>query len=172
MNGYELDSAMRRDPHTARHYIGTFAADTLPRCPPCPALLLTNNKKSNNPGEHWLAIALDAQGRGQYFDSYGRFPVVKEHHEFMNRNCTRWDYNETCLQSVGTSVCGQHCVMYLLHRAHGLNLSDYIQTYFSPDTSKNDKLVNVMFHHYMEKMPLCNTLAVSHNKQKSVPRKK
>lgn len=172
MNGYEIHAFMRNDPHTARHYIGTFAADTLPRYAPHPSFLVMNNLPSYTPGEHWLAAVLDEHGHGQYFDSYGRSPVVKEHRDFMNRNCTRWNYNETCLQSYGSDVCGHHCLMYLLHRAHGITLTDYIQSYFSHDVQKNDEIVSVMFQRYTKKNPLCEFLSLSCHKQKCFPRKK
>lgn len=172
MNGFELDAAMRRDPVTAHHYIGTYAADTLPRFPPYPALLIVNTMKSYSPGEHWVAIALDAHGRGEYFDSYGRGPVVREHRDFMARSCSRWRYNETWLQSLDSSVCGQHCVMYLVHRAHGITLDNYVQSYFSKNTQKNDEIVSILFQHYIEKMPVCEGVSFSCNNQICFPRKK
>ena len=170
--GYEIHAVMSGDTHSARHYIGTFAADTLPRYAPRPSLIVMNNLASHTAGEHWLAATIDAQGRGEFFDSYGRPPLVKNHREFMNRNCTRWDYNETCLQSIGSDVCGQYCVMYLLHRAHGINLSDYVQSYFSNDTIKNDEIVSAMFERYTVKNPLCETLSLSCHNQKCYPRRK
>lgn len=171
MYGYEIDFVMRSEPHTARYYLGTFAADTLPRLASRPCLLTMNTKRISNSGEHWAAASVDEDGRGVYFDSYGRPPTVREHLDFMNRNCVQWSYNKSCLQSIGSNVCGQYCVTYLIHEAHGLSLNEYVTSYFSNDTKKNDAVVSLMYQRYAAETTLCHDLSLCCNKQTCFPRK-
>lgn len=162
---------MRADPHTARHYTGTYAADTLPRHAPQPGMLIMNNRRIKHPGEHWCAAWVDPNGRGTYFDSYGRPPVVKEHMAFMNRNCAQWTYNKTPLQAMGSNVCGQYCATFLIHVAHGVALEDYVHAYFTENVQKNDVIVNSLFRRYAAETTLCRELSLTCNAQTCWPRK-
>lgn len=172
MNGYEIESAIRADRHVAAQYHGTYAADTLPRhISKLPALLVVNSRPNNHPGEHWLAIAIDKDAVGEYFDSYGRPPVVKSHEDFLHRNCRRWRYNHTLLQDIGSDVCGQYCVTYLIHKAHHISAADFVKAYFSKDCQKNDCIVEAMFKRYSKRTKLCQDLLLTCNKQKCCPRR-
>lgn len=172
MNGYAIESAMRSDAHVKTQYIGTFAADTLPRhVHALPALLIVNNQKNTQEGEHWLAIAIDNKRHGIFFDTYGRAPFVRSHRNFLNRNCTRWTYNTKCLQSIGTDVCGQYCITFLMHQAHGVRLKDFLKTYFTDDTLANDITVSELFDHYTKCTKLCEDFASSVSNQKACARK-
>ena len=48
--------------------------------------------------------------------------------------------NPIPLQSPLTSVCGQYCIYYLLHRARCIDLRTLLMD-FGPDVDDNDKLV-------------------------------
>lgn len=157
MDGYAIQAAMRGDPHAAGVFSGVFAADTLPRTlGDKPAFIVANGQCSHMEGDHWVAIVVDSAGRGEYFDSYGRPPIVKSHRQFLNRNCARWTYNDACLQSIGSDVCGQYCVAYLLHRAHHFTLQDFIKDYFSEDTEKNDRIVTNLYNQHVKCMRHCH----------------
>ena len=55
------------------HFDGVFACDHLPTKP---RLMVCNTDKSDEPGEHWIAIYVDDDGRyGEYFDPLGRAPI-------------------------------------------------------------------------------------------------
>jgi hypothetical protein len=170
--GYEIEAALRTDPHVSDLYLGTCAADTLPYyIQHTPTLICVNNKPLSHEGEHWLAISIDAEGHGEYFDSYGRPPIVKEHKAFLKRNCKSWIYNQACLQSLGSDACGQYCVTYLIHKAHNIKMNDFITTYFCKDTAANDDIVKIVFSRYTHQKKLCQDMSYNCNKQKCYPRK-
>jgi hypothetical protein len=50
---------------------GVFSANTLLQQP---RPLVCNTDESTKLGQHWIAIYVDTNGRGEYFDSFGREP--------------------------------------------------------------------------------------------------
>jgi len=157
MDGYTIQRILLGEPHTKKIFVGVYAADTLPRrLGRAPALLVANTHCSHLPGEHWVAFYIDCHRRGEYFDSYGRPPVVKSHRDFLQRNCTTWKFNTMCLQSVGSTVCGHYSVTYLLHRAHNFTLVEFVNDFFSGDTEKNDCIVLDLLKNYTKRSKYCH----------------
>ena len=66
MNTNEIDRFLRR---RLRDFDGVFSVDNLPESP---HLLVCNTDPSDRPGRHWIAIYVDNEGRGDFFDSFGR----------------------------------------------------------------------------------------------------
>ena len=77
MNTEEIDRILRRQ--CARDFDGVFSVHTLPDRP---RLLVCNTDPSYRPGRHWVAICMK-DGRGEYFDSFGRRPSA-EFERYMN----------------------------------------------------------------------------------------
>jgi hypothetical protein len=44
------------------------------RLPTTPRMLVCSSDPSTKPGQHWIAIYVDENGHGEYFDTYGRQP--------------------------------------------------------------------------------------------------
>ncbi len=69
-------------------FIGTYPRDLLPKekikIRPC--ALIVNTDESSKPGEHWLAIYLNANGIAEYFDSFGFMPMHNDIIKFLLRN--------------------------------------------------------------------------------------
>jgi hypothetical protein len=62
-----------------KSFAGVFAADQLPnKLIEKPVSMVVNTHKSNMPGEHWVAIYVNENGFGEYFDSFGMAPYVNE----------------------------------------------------------------------------------------------
>ena len=78
MNTEEIDRILRRE--CARNFVGVFSVDTLPDHP---RLLVCNTDPSYRSGRPWVAICVK-DGRGEYFDSFGRRPGV-EFERYMKR---------------------------------------------------------------------------------------
>ena len=97
MNTEEIDRILRR--LCARDFDGVFSVDNLPDRP---RLLVCNTDPSYRPGRHWVAICVK-DGRGEYFDSFGRRPSV-EFERYINRHCRYWTFNDK--QSVVSQFCG------------------------------------------------------------------
>jgi hypothetical protein len=134
MNTREIDRFVRSKCRGI--FQGVYSADTLPSKP---RLLISNTDPSNKPGTHWIAIFVDTNGRGEYFDSYGRKPSTL-FENYMNDNCIDWIYNTKQLQSINSSYCGQYCCFYCTLRCQDFDLVRIVNT-FSRDTGLNDSIV-------------------------------
>ena len=119
------------------NFQGVFSSDTLPMSP---HLLVCNTDPAQKPGEHWIAIYVDKNGHGEYFDSFGR-PPNKHFEHYMNSKCSRWSCNKKQLQSRISSFCGYYCCLYVVLRCKGLDMSKIIGM-FTNDTGYNDWLVH------------------------------
>ena len=83
MNTKEIERFLDADTICRQVFQGVYSADTLP---PTPRLLVCNTDPSTRLGLHWIVIHVDKNGRGEYFDSFGRAP--NEHFEsYMNKHC-------------------------------------------------------------------------------------
>lgn len=116
---------------------GVFSADNLPKKP---HLLVCNTDPSSQPGTHWIAIFVDSNKHGEYFDSFGRKPP-KGFENYMNENCIDWIYNTRQLQSITSSFCGYYCCFYCMFRCKGFDLTRIINM-FTKDTGLNDSIVH------------------------------
>ena len=116
---------------------GVYSLDTLPKSP---RLLVCNTDPSWKPGEHWIAIYVDKNGRGEYFDSFGR-PPNKHFERYMNSMCSSWTFNKKRLQSRISSFCGYYCCLFVVLRARGFSMTKIVRL-FTIDTGYNDWLVH------------------------------
>ncbi|KAK3917100.1 LOW QUALITY PROTEIN: Putative thiol protease R355 [Frankliniella fusca] len=146
MDGFTLHALMRRDKHVAPLFEGVFAADTLPADSTRVALCsYTKQTSFQKPGTHWVAFFIDKHGVGEYWDSYGMPPIVSHHKNFLKRLCKKWTYNHTSLQAIDSKVCGEYCLLYLIHRAHGYTLHSFVHKLFTSNPLKNDEIVRTLF---------------------------
>ena len=122
---------------------GVFSID---RLPDHPRLLVCNTDPSDKPGRHWIAIYVDDDGRGDFFDSFGRAP--SDYLErYMNRNCLSWNFNDRQLQSIVSKFCGHYCIYFCILRTRGVDMRKIVRT-FSSDTGLNDMLVHTYVCRY------------------------
>ena len=50
----------------------------------------------------------------------------------MNKHCTSWTYNTVRVQEAGSTVCGHHCIFYLIHRCAGHSMTDVTRLLENP----------------------------------------
>lgn len=139
MNTHKLIGLCKNDPELKLLFAGVFPADQLPKSSIYPAAYIVNTDPRNKPGTHWIAIYIDYEMCGDYFDSYGRKPLPG-FKTFLDKNCIEWEYNSKQIQAPLTSVCGQYCLYFLYHRARGVSMREIVQR-FGQDKLENDKLV-------------------------------
>ena len=119
------------------NFQGVHSSDTLPMYP---RLLVCNTDPSTKPGNHWIAIHVNENGRGEYFDSFGRAP--NEHfNRYMNTICDKWTFNAKQLQSIASAFCGYYVVLYCKFKGRKLDMTK-ITSMFTSDTGFNDMLVH------------------------------
>jgi len=117
-------------------FVGVYAADRLPSQPKISSCLVANTDPHDKPGQHWVAIFIDHNGNGEYFDSYGKppLPILEKHlpNDYI--------YNKKRLQGTFTAVCGQYCIFYLINRSKGHTLQAIVNR-FASNFTENDALV-------------------------------
>ncbi len=135
MNGRQIETFLNRK--CGNKFQGVFSCDTLP---PNPTLLICNTDPHDKPGTHWIAIYVDTNRRGEYFDSFGQ-PIPKVFKDYMNKHCRSWTCNRRQLQSVLSSFCGHYCCFYCVYRCNGFDVNKIVSM-FPNDTTFNDVLVH------------------------------
>lgn len=146
MDTLQLTSVLSESPYTRKTFLGVFPSDWLPkqRLHQRPAGLVVNTHPHNLPGEHWLAIYLTADGRGEFFDSYGHPPTSplfpKPILRFLRKNVRETVFQTRQLQASDSVVCGYHCIFFLQLRSKGLSF-EQIQELYSDDLAQNDLMV-------------------------------
>ncbi|XP_043285728.1 titin homolog [Venturia canescens] len=137
MNTQQIRDALRYLPIATT---GVFPADEIPRTWTRPAGIIVNTDEHSKPGEHWVAMYVDRNGSGWYFDSYGLPPIIPQHLERLRRNCKFFRFNVKQLQSDSSDVCGQFCFIFLHLMSCGFGM-DKFNNLFSDNPRKNDEIV-------------------------------
>lgn len=153
MNTSQIDAVLNS---LGPFFKGTHAMDLLP--PYTAGAYVINLSPSSDPGTHWVVVYHDSNCI-EYFDSYGSDPP-KYLIRWWGKNRI-WTKNPYKLQSPLSSVCGQYCIFYILHRFQGYKISTVLNL-FSDDVDHNDRQV----YHYvrenfeLERLPLLDTKGV------------
>jgi len=124
----------------SNHTVGVFPADKIPRVWTKPTAFVFNTQKNSLPGEHWVAVYVDKNGHGIYFDSYGLPPYVHYHVKRLEKNCKKFNWNTTMLQSETSKVCGQFCIMFLDFMSRGMTMTKFLQSFSTHSLKKNDSI--------------------------------
>jgi hypothetical protein len=128
---------------------GVYARNRLPRRLNVPSALIGNTDPDDRPGTHWVALCIDANSRGEYYDPTGRPPFLRAYVNFMNKYCTSWTYNTIRVQEEGSTVCGHHCIFYLIHRCAGKSMGDVTRTLRHPREATD--IVKTFVHRLINK---------------------
>ena len=133
-------------PSTKHAFQGVFPLDQLPksiRHHPC--FIVINTQSHNLPGEHWLAVYISIEKRGEIFDSLA-LPVSNYLRRWMNSHALKgWISSQKVLQDWKSNSCGAFVIYYVLHR---LNRKEMPFTYCK---TMNDVLVKSFYHTLHEK---------------------
>jgi hypothetical protein len=165
MNTDQIECILRKTFHHDNlhaNYLGVYARDKIPlplkRFPAC---FIANTDRSGQPGQHWVAFyQASCADRLEFFDSYGLYP------ELYHFKVADYVHNAKPLQDTDSMVCGQYCILYLIHRSkapkmhHVVNfLASLGKSYYERDSAV-DNLVHR--HKFYPQAPSCDP-KVSHN---------
>jgi len=120
----------------SRSFQGVFACNELRPPMKLPASYIVNTDPRSKPGIHWIAIYIDQNYIGEYFDSFGNKPdgdILK----FLQRVCKKIFYNNKCLQNKKSISCGVYCIYFLRQRDKLCTMSKCLQ-HMSFDTLGNE----------------------------------
>ena len=127
MNTLEINTLLKKYPHSRPVLNGVYARNRLPRLLNVPSALVGNTDPNHPMGQHWIAICIDANSWGEYYDPTGRPPHESAYVNFMNKHCLHWTYNTVRVQEEGSTVCGFHCIYYLIHRCAGHSMTRLLE---------------------------------------------
>jgi hypothetical protein len=77
MNTLEIDTLLKKHSHSKPVFKGVYARNRLPRLLNVPSALVGNTDPDHRMGQHWVAIYIDANSRGEYYDPTGTPPFFK-----------------------------------------------------------------------------------------------
>ena len=126
------------DGATLAAFHGVFPMDELPfAVPHYPFFMIINTHSHNLPGEHWIAIFIDADRRGDIFDSLA-LPPSNILIRWMNRFTRSFTRNPFTYQHPFSASCGAFTLYYILHRLHN---SDCMTEAFTTDIVINEQRI-------------------------------
>ena len=143
MNTLQLTRILEHDHLTKPWFLGVFASDQLTETiERYPFLLIVNADTSSQPGSHWLAMYFSSESSGEFYDSYGNNVdyYSKDIVRFTEKHARNVLFNSQQVQSNYSTVCGQHCLFYLIHRSRHVPMQEIVN-FFSPDKIWNDLMV-------------------------------
>ena len=125
---------------------GVLGRDQLPDNVSLPIGMIVNTDKHYEAGAHWVAIYIDSNGIGEYFDSFGLPPLYEEMERFLINNTPNgYFYNNITLQCLDCVTCGEYCVAYLICRlCENISYADYISL-FTSNPIANDELIKIFY---------------------------
>lgn len=147
MNTLEINDAMSGNPVTCKSFRGVFPADKLPKPitdgneHKLPAAYIVNTENSDSSGSHWLAIYQGEAGKADVFDSFGS--QIETYNPLFKRflgNLQLMQQQRQQLQQIGSTVCGQYCMFFIMKRSLGYTYEQLIHL-FTDNRKANDKMV-------------------------------
>ena len=127
---------------TYKCFKGVYPCDKLPMYNQLPLNIIINTDPSYKPGEHWVAVSINKDGKGTYFDSFGLPPLKEEIFNYLEEKSTQgWSYNKTALQNIVSQTCGHYCVLFIIFKCQGLSTRNFVSK-FNGNTISNDKKIN------------------------------
>ncbi len=149
LNNLQLDYLAGTHPILAHVFYGTVPCDRLRRTLPQegPTAYIVNTDPHEEPGRHWIVIWTEGNV-SEVMDSYGLLlevygttdPIV----EWLNRHFKYQMHNGQSLQSLFSQSCGDYALMYLIDRAEGGSMQQFLNRFKKNDYVDNDCKVGQM----------------------------
>jgi hypothetical protein len=72
MNTLEIDTLLKKHPHSRPVFKEVYGRNRLPRLLNVPSVLVGNTDPDHRMGQYWVAIYIDTNSKGEYYDPTGR----------------------------------------------------------------------------------------------------
>ena len=149
LNNLQLDYLAGTHPKLAQVFYGTVPCDRLPRTIPQegPTAYIVNTDPHDEPGRHWIAIWTEGNV-SEILDSYGLslevYGTTDPLLEWLSRHFKYQLHNGQSLQSLFSQSCGDYALMYLIDRAEGRSMQQFLNRFKKNDYVNNDRKVGQM----------------------------
>ena len=144
MDTLQIYKVLACDPETKRHFRWVGPKDKLEKTARRPALYVANTDPSGKPGRHWVAMFLEADGTGTFFDSFGRAPsaVDSTFEKFIEKHSdVQIVWNTIPIQCPVSMTCGLYCLYVLCWLCRGFVLDEILSDFDPNDLLSNDDSV-------------------------------
>ena len=141
MDTIEIDGKLTK----INGFLGAFAYDILPSKPDTDFSVVINNQRSDQPGEHWVAL-IRKKSVLHFIDSYGRKFNDLTFDESFSAKLTqyigdeKYTYNKTWLQQLTSNTCAYYSV-YFIQEMQERSFKSCLAI-FGRDLATNDKLIS------------------------------
>ena len=149
MNNFLIEKVLRSNKCVKEIFIGCFPKDIIPTpsveiAQKSKLAYVINTGNSDTTGQHWVCFLVDRnKGIIYYFDSLGFAPYFYEYiGNFIKRfNIYNVCHNKHRVQGLNSSVCGQYCILFLIHVCEGGTYDSFLRIFSKTEYVINDTLV-------------------------------
>ena len=146
LSNTQLDYLARTHCKLGPIYGGALPCDRLPKTRPDEGAYayIVNTDPDGKPGRHWLALWTEAEDC-ELFDSFALpLQTYKDSDPlryWIERHYNRCERNARPVQSITTQTCGYYALFYLMMKANGHSMEDFLSLFKEDDFLFNDNLV-------------------------------
>jgi hypothetical protein len=127
--------------HLSKEFLGCFPLDKLPSFPTeFPKSMIINTHKSNQPGEHWIALVLTKK-HCFYFDTFGLPIINKTIMQYLNSQYKVVRYSNVCIQHITSNKCGEFCIVFVVQVKSKTTYEKFISQFNLEDVRENDIII-------------------------------
>jgi hypothetical protein len=141
MNSNRIQFILKKDPFTRKVFDGFAYPDYPAKIKKFPSLIIFNTDSILGPGEHWCACFFINYKFAEFFDPYGMSPDLYQFTPIIKQHSEKIYFNEKPVQGLTADTCGHHVLFFSLHRARNIPSKTIMNTLYSNDSLKNDKMV-------------------------------
>ena len=133
MNTKQLWCALSLNAKTSYFFDGIYSKDTFNdyEIKEKSSFIICNTDPSDKPGEHWILFFCNENESVDFYDSLGRDITYygTEFYNFVTKKISNgWHYCKERTQPIGTSLCGEYCMYYVLMKCTGYEMSKIIKS--------------------------------------------
>jgi hypothetical protein len=125
MQTSHINHLLYSDPIVGSIFRGVYPIDVLPAISSYPSAIVVNTDKHDQPGSHWVGLYFDDKEKCEFFDSFGRAPIGHLKDYILN-NSSSFTWNNTQVQQMFTTTCGQFTIFFIIWRARQVPLDAII----------------------------------------------
>ena len=124
MDSLQIAKILEANPVTSRWFKGCLPSDMLSMPTNFPSSFVVNMDPIQKSGSHWVAVFIPNENEVWYFDSLNKdvpLPIDKFLKSFPQFKTNKYPY-----QSIFTSSCGLHAIVFIYYMSLGYTFERYI----------------------------------------------